>query len=322
MKVSLVASSLLSVLALFACGDARRAAVLTTNTVPDAGSPVAPDAGKDAAAEATAPQPRPDAGPDAIAPTPAAVCDPARGWSAPVELVLPGVEAKRLDAVSGDELTIAWSSGDDAIRVADRSTLPGAFAPPQVLTAGFASGARVALGADGRALYGVRPDERGLVLLTRPSRDDAFAPGDEGVLANLQGELDAMAPDERVADVVIGSSDTALLFRRVGGASPGLRLALRVMPGDAWSTSQPFAVQPELSPVGARARRPTGLSADLRALYFLDESSSVSRVAYFGYDALTASTFLDTVGQENAQPSRDCATLYFSNGGKVFTAPR
>ncbi|NOU34790.1 MAG: hypothetical protein HOO96_43420 [Polyangiaceae bacterium] len=322
MKASLLAMPLLSALALAACGDARRAALLGTDQVPDAGEPVTVDAGLDASAEAALPQPRRDAGPDAEVPTPAPVCDPAKGWGTPVELALPGGEAKTLDAVSGDEYTVAWSTGDGTVRVADRTTIPGAFAPAQVLSSVFASGERVALGADGRALYGVRPDGRGLLVLTRPSRDEAFAPGDGSVVANLQGELDAMASDERIADLVVGSSDTALLFRRVGGTSPGLRVALRVMPGDAWSASQPFAVQTELSMVGARARRPTGLSADLRALYFLDESSGVSRVAYFRYDAVTASTFLDTAGQENAQPSRDCATLYFSTAGKVFAAGR
>ncbi len=322
MKASHLALPLLSALALAACGDTRRAALLDPVAIPDAGEPVAVDAGLDASADAPPPQPRPDGGPDAEVPTPAAVCDPGKGWGTAGELALPGSEAKTLDAVSADEYTVAWSSEDGAVRVADRATIAGAFAPPQVFSSVFASGERVALGADGRALYGVRPDGRGLLVLTRPSRDEAFAPSDGSVVANLQGELDAMAPDERIADLVVGSSDTALLFRRVGGASPGLRLALRVMPGDAWTASQPFAVQTELSMVGARARRPTGLSADRRALYFLDESSGVSRVAHFRYDAATASTFLDTVGQESAQPSRDCATLYFSTAGKVFAAGR
>ncbi len=322
MKNALLVFPLLSALTLGACDAPRRAAVLTNDTAPDSGAVVENDAGIDAPAEGAPPAPRPDAASDAGTAAPAAICDPGRGWGLAVEVALPGVESKSLDAISGDEQTIAWSSSDGAVRVADRPAVPGDFAPPQIFSSGLASGERVALGADGRALYGVRPDGRGFVVLTRPSRDEAFAPSDASVVANLQGELDAMAPDERISDLVVASSDTALLFRRSGGAAPGLRLSVRVMPGDAWSTSQPFAVQPELSPVGARSRRPTALAADRRALFFLDESSAVSRVAHFGYDSLTASTFVDTVGQENAQPSRDCSTLYFSSGGKVFAAPR
>ncbi len=325
MNASLIAVTVLAALAastVVACGDARRAALLATDQVPDAGSAVAVDAGVDAS-DASAPATRPDAGVrDSAPPAPAPACDPGKGWGPSAEIFLPGAAAKTLDAISADEYTVAWSSSDGVVRVADRLTLPGSFGQPQELSFTFATGERVALGADGRSLYGVRADGRGLTMLDRASRDDAFAPSDGVVLSNLQAELDAMAQDERVADLVMGASDTALLFRRVGGAAPGLRLAMRVMPSDAWSTTQPFAAQPELSMVGGRARRPTGLSADLRALYFLDESSGVSRVAHFPYDGAVASIFLDAAAQERAQPSRDCTTLYFSSGGKIFSAPR
>jgi hypothetical protein len=239
-----------------------------------------------------------------------------------VEVVLGGGEAKALAAVTGDEASIAWTGDDGVVRVADRASALEPFGLPQALGAVLASGERVALAHDGRLLYGIRADRRGLVLWSRGARGETFSEGGSGVLENVSSELDGLGAGELVSDVVVAPSDRALVFRRVGGAAPGLRVADRVLPSDAWSRTTAFAPQPELAMTGVQARRPTGLSADLRALYFFDEAAGSQRVGYFPYDSPVATRFADLGAYRDAQPNGDCTRLYFTRAGKIVAAPR
>ncbi|CAN5337487.1 hypothetical protein BH09MYX1_BH09MYX1_14540 [soil metagenome] len=286
--------------------DGGTDAAIATN---DAGADARSDAATDAAVDG-----------GSVTPPPAlpGVCDSTRTYPSVSKLAVSTVALEAMPTASEDGLTVAWiTPNDGAVHYADRVDSVTAFTAAKTLSnPKLATGERVALARDGHTLYGVRADRLALVAFTRAASGDDFGAAGTSTLENLDGEL---VSGESFADVVVGSSSLALVYRRVGGSSPGLRLATRIMPGDAWATSTPFAVQAELAMVGPKARKPTGLSNDRRAIFYFDELSGTEKIGFFEWDATTATTFLDLGARANAQPNSDCTVLTYDTAGDLYT---
>ncbi|HEX3344867.1 MAG TPA: hypothetical protein VHS09_09860, partial [Polyangiaceae bacterium] len=146
----------------------------TKDAAPDAGAEeaagedAAPDAaGGDAAGGSDAsdsgvPVEAGDGG--GIPPPPTAVCSATASWGAGTLLGVSTSSDDVLDAITPDELTIAWTEGTGGtamLLVADRATSAGAFGAPQVVAAGSFSTARATLGHDGLTLVVVNADGQG-----------------------------------------------------------------------------------------------------------------------------------------------------------------
>jgi len=263
-------------------------------------------------------------GPDASPPPdPAPYCSPNAKVGVAGAIALPGQGTKRLLAITGDELTIAWASADDGVHTADRASSQDAFGALHDLSmVGIAGGERVALGQDGLSLYAIASSGHSILAFTRGQRTDAFGATDENVVSLLDQEGAAMAVDERFSDLTLAGSGNSLVLRRSGGMAPGLRIATRVLAGDPWSITTAFGVQPELALVGPLARHPSGLSTDTRALFYFDEVSNTERIAFFGADSTTASTFKDEGSRSSLQPNLDCTVVYWDDGGVIYAASR
>jgi hypothetical protein len=291
----------------------------------DSGSVPGSDAGDrlDAAVDATS-----DAGPR---PLPGAACPVGSTWGAPVLEPFSTAQDDVNPALAGNSLTLVWStgSGNPVIHYVDRAQETDPWGQEQMLVSTAAplrAGERVAVTDDGLQLYGIAADGRSIVQLTRESVLGEFGPSSGGSVSNLNMALAAFAADEQVADLVLGASGLSLLYRRVSSTAPGLFLSLRLLTSDMWPVAMPFAKQAELLPSGGKVRRPTGLSRDLRALFYWDEVTSTERVGMFAFDAPVATVFEDLGARRGAAPNGACSRLYFSTSGAtsldIFGAPR
>lgn len=309
---------------LAACeGDAVVHSSLLTGEDPPAASatPMPPsdagarpgDAGVDADAQASAPPPS--------AP---GVCDPSAMVGAGTKLGVGDGENKRLGAITADELGIAWQTpADGVVHYADRAAASDPFGEEQTLDAtGLATGERVALAQDGLALYAIAADGRSVLAFTRSSRGDAFVGPGSALVDTLNAEGASLGAGERFGDLAIAGSGTALLLRRFGANVASLRLSQRVVPSDPWGATSEIGAQPELATSGGFARRPTGLSADARALFYFDQSSGTEKVAFFDEDATKASHFVDESTRGGLQPNLDCSAVYYDESGEIYVAPR
>jgi hypothetical protein len=277
----------------------------------DAATTTKPDASSDAgAADAADAAPIPDL---------TATCNPAKTWLNGVSVGVTTSSAS-LATINGSETSIAWLTEDDVVHYADRADTSSAFGADRTITSGVAPGERVALTSDGLTLYAIGADSRSLVAFVRGTTDDDFAAADSPLLDNLNAELAALESNATVSDLVVGTSSNVMLLRYVGGSSAGLRKAQRIMPTDAWPSTSPYAQQAELAVVNGKARRPTGLSLDGRALFFYDEVSGAQMVGFFAYDATTIAQFSSLGSKLDAQTNTDCTTLYFDDGSTIRSA--
>lgn len=253
---------------------------------------------------------------------PGAVCDPLQMWAAEAKLAASTAGDDALSSITSDERSIAWvDASDNSVHYADRDDPVDAFgAAKTISTVGLALGERVGLAFDGRTLYAIRADRQGLVAFSRDSRGDSFTSYGTTTLDNLNAEGATLGAGNFFTDLVV--SNTVLLVRVTGGASAGIRLASRVLPGDAWSPTLPFAAQSELAVSSGKARRPTGIATDRRALFYWDEVSASEKVALFPFDSATATAFVDLGDRAGAQPNGLCTSLYYSASGDLYTAAR
>jgi len=330
MKTLLRSGACIALLAISACSSAPQNDAFIPSSNADGGggdsSAQPSDGGLTEEAGDAAANPS-DGGADAsndggTTPLPAAVCDPLQMWGAAAKIPLSTAQEDTLVSVTSDERSLTWITPiDNAVYYADRDDPAQPFGAAKILpTAGLALGERVAITFDGLTLYAIRSDRQGLVAFARDSRADSFATHGTLSLDNLNAEGASLGAGNYFTDLVV--SNTVLLLRVTGGASAGIRLATRALPGEAWSATSPFAAQSELAISGGKARRPTGISSDRRALFYWDEVSMTEKVALFPFDTATATAFVDIGDRASAQPNSLCTSLYYSATGDLFLAPK
>ena len=258
-----------------------------------------------------------------------AACDPGAKYGAGVSLGLGVGQIKQLSAIADDERTIAWiTPSDGVIHYADRLKNFVTFAGEQTFDgSALAPGERVALEPAGLVLYALASGGRAIVQYARSAPGDALSVAPNLALpmvtvAQLNAQLAAMPPAERLSDLTIGAVGLALVARHVGGQAPGLLRADRMMASVWWPPLAEFAAQGELVQSGNSARRPSGLSSDARALFYFDELTATAKIAYFDVDAPKASVFVDRGAWGRAQPNRDCSKVYYDTGGDLLVAAR
>lgn len=325
-------------LSLVACGDPPPSLVPIGN---DSGADTAPS--KDAAADSAVDAAPPDGGGgdaevdaqadasdaaldagDAGDAGPAPTCDPTRGWNAGVKVTSSTSGIDALSAVTGSESVLAWvTPADGVVHYVGRDSPQDPWGAEQTLAPnGLAPNEKVALSGDGLYLYALATSRRSIHAFTRTSRADPFSGPSNATVVDLNTEGGALSGGATFSDLVVGTSSTALVLRVAGGSSPGLRLSTRVLPTDTWATTTAFAPQSEFDVVLGKARRPTGLSTDRRALFYFDEVTGHQKVGYFDYDATLATQFTDLGVLGGAQPNEDCTVLYYDATADLYSATR
>jgi hypothetical protein len=229
---------------------------------------------------------------------------------------------ERFGSITDDELSIAFSipDGDDGrVFVADRATTSDTFAAPVEITGDFALD-RATLGPDGMSLLVVNANKQGFTLLERAATNLPF----EAVSPWQYDDIvDDLAEDESLGDPVFALGGQVLLYSHYGaGRTHTVIFASRL------STGSSFVVGGELSNTellaqGDLRRRPTGISADYRTLFFYDEVSETTKAGFF-YGSFDFTSVSDLGDARDLQPSADCNRLYFdaigTSSADVFIA--
>ena len=246
-------------------------------------------------------------------------------WLAGVALGVSTAGDDLLDAVTPDELSIAWTvvqGANKTVHYADRTATSAPFTA-RSLTSGLFTNDRVALSSSGLRLLVVDADGQGFSELTRASRSDAFDPSSPSAASypNLNGSL---GPGQAYGDPVLAADDAVFYYSVYGvgadggpsggGAAATIFRAARLLGGDVWPAGTPLSGSTGLFPQGSLRQRPTGLSSDQQTLFVWDEITGTERAAAIDSTG-TFSSFEDLGARSLAAPSGDCTTLYYSAAG-------
>lgn len=269
-----------------------------------------------------------------VIPPPPALCAPDGGaWGTGTLLAASTSGDDRLDSVTPDELTIAWTAGA-SIFYADRSSTSDSFgsarsvAAPNDVDAGTFANRRAALSPDGLRLVVVNSDGKGFSEMVRAARNGGgnpnFGAPDVGAYTNIDGDT----PDGAfVDDPIVDASDTVFYYSVYGnGATKTIYRSFRLLPTDPWGFGAPLDVGSQLEAVGSQRRRPTGISSDDQTLFYFDETTGTEGVAWINGSTGAFDTFGDLGARLWATSSTSCGTLYYSAAGStsldLFAATR
>lgn len=220
---------------------------------------------------------------------------------------------ERLAAITWDERTMVWTTtetGAVVVHYADRVDRDAPFTDVRALPTelGPFPEDKVALSADGLKMIFTSEDHTTISEIKRTARSEAFdvATIDRKPYARLVGG------GKRVGDLVLSRDGKWLFYSeldRTSGASIFLSIAL----GDGtWDAPNPIDT-PRLTIEAGFRRRPTGLSADARSLFFFDEVSEVTFVAFRAPDTLLFTEFYGFAPTgRGAMPSESCDRVYLT----------
>lgn len=231
-------------------------------------------------------------------------------------------------SVTHDELSAAWMTEHDGaitIHYVDRVTSGESFGSPRSITGAFAAG-RVALTSDGLDLAVVDAGGLGFSVLRRADRFDPFGDPEIGPfeLLDEQGR-DVLGPaGETYADPLFANGDRYFVFSRVAAGGGGsVQISSRFFGSAPFSPGVPFAEE-ALAPAGAKRKTVTGASADVRTLFFWDESVAQSSVVRLSAQGTVESSAVLGAARD-VQPTGDCRVFWFTSGSPSdvmrFAAP-
>jgi hypothetical protein len=308
---------------------------VSDQTIDDAGADASSDgatksdatdaAASDATADATSSTDAGDSGSFTGPPIGDASCNPSAAWGTGTLLAASTSTDDLLDAITPDELTIAWTEGASGARFvyyADRTSASSAFGSPQNLGQNNFTADRVALSPDGLRIVVVNADAHGFSEAKRGSRAGTFGAFSEGGFTNINADVAAGAS---VGDPLIGETDTQFYFSVYGTSSTTtIYRSLRLTTSDPWGNGGALDVASGLLEVGSNRRRPTGISSDGRTLFFYDQVSSTERAAWINEGTGVFDSIVDLGARNWAAPSSSCGSLYYSSAGAssidLFTA--
>ena len=260
------------------------------------------------------------AGADSSGGGPATVCGTTAHWVDGSALSISTPSDDHFGSISSDELSIAWatSANDVAtIHYADRNSIGDAFASAKQLTGAFALD-RAALSPDGLTLVLVTGDRRGFAEYRRDSRSDDFAPPVIGLFSSFDNyAADTMPTGNGFGDPLLAPDNKTFIYSEFGpGVVDTVHQTKRLFDADPWQVGLTWAAT-ELRASGASRRRPTGLSADGRTLFFWDEQQSQERAGFVVYQGVQFASFVDLGPLIGAQPNDNCTLLYHAGPGTL-----
>lgn len=246
------------------------------------------------------------------------VCAHGAKPSAGIKLALSSAGDDLLQAVTANELTIAWKHGSDYF-VAERTNARDEFGAPLRVLGGSVYVA-VALRVDGLQLFAVTNDLSIVEITRQPGEAFDAANATSGDFASFNATLSAIPVSGQVLSDAVASSDETSFFvshytSDANGKYASVLESRRV--GAAW----PFPgadLGKILYASGAKRRVPTGLATDRLTLFYRDDVNGDFRAAWrvnttskFDYSEIL--TLGDAV--QAAAPNAACSKLYFSAQG-------
>ena len=246
------------------------------------------------------------------------ICPHDKSWAQGTRLAISAAGDDLLQALTPDELTIAWKNGAH-FYVADRDDNAAAFGPPHEV-ANSAQYTSVALSADGLLLVAIRNDLR--VVEQVRNAGEAFSdpdpsPGDFQDFDNTLATIPL--PNQLLADAVLSGDETTFFFSHYVSSDPGSRASLR----QSRRANSGFSFNgPDLGELlyanGTKRRAPTGVSSDVLTLFYFDQVSGDFRAAW-RINTQEPFTYSETLspgaGAQAAAPNQACDKLYYSADG-------
>ncbi len=296
-----VGACVLANASLYACSSSEPVVLATRDSgvsVPDA-SVTAKDASTDTSGDR-----------DPCVATAPPICAPTASWDPPAAVFPSGI--RHFAAVSPDELHLAWYdlAGSDGgplgvVRVADRASVTEPFSDGAVLGQPVdANGAGVSPNGLSLAVtVAGRP-----ALSVRPSLAAPF-PGPSTVGIDFGDETAFRSP-------VVAPNEGLFLTQRF--VAPGqLPFTFASKVGSRYVQDELLIPNIELLSTNANdlVPRPTGMSKDLRTLFFYDEAKKVERAAFRAGPGCAYTTVVDLGDRPGAQPNADCSALYYAAPG-------
>jgi hypothetical protein len=282
------------------------------------------DAGTEAKVDSVdAGQPGTDGEGGTVGPLPPSQCDPNNAW-APVlrvDSVSPDNFAK-LGGVSGDQLSVAFTSPTGDAYVADRAAVTDSFDAPLMLNGGTALAVdRVALSPTGMAAIAVAADRYSFIGFERASRADAWARTSGLEFTLVRAVLESGA---EISNPVIGADKRTFFFIVTTMAKPTLYESHWDVAQRFWGTASSVTGSALESSDPSHVRRPTGASFDGHTLFFYDEAAGVERGAWRAASGSPFVLFVDIGAFAEAAPTVSCDTLYHqrpdATGTRLFLA--
>ena len=256
-------------------------------------------------------------------PLPPSQCDPKTEWASLGRIdSVPPENLAKLGGVSGDQLSVAFTSPTGDAFVADRSSATASFdAPLKINGATPLAVDRVAFSPTGISAITVAADRHSFLGFERASRAAAWMPTSGLEFTLLRPVLEGGA---EVSNPVIGADKRTLFFIVTLMAKPTLYESHWDVAQRFWGTAATVTGSALESADMSHVRRPTGASFDGRTLFFYDEASGVERGAWRASSGSPFVVFVDIGAFAEAAPTATCDTLYHqrqdATGNRLFVA--
>ncbi|MFZ5890123.1 MAG: hypothetical protein ACOY0T_03565 [Myxococcota bacterium] len=245
------------------------------------------------------------------------LCAPEQAWGDAQRINVSTEGTDVLAGISADELVLAWLA-DGELYYAERSSPDAAFGTPVRIPGNQNYFAAATLSADGLFIIGVRNDGKTFGVVRRSARDEAFGTAiNEAPFAAIASAPSSSRATGPFADPVLSANGLSLMFSALDPGSDGfasIYVAKRLGSNDRW----PFgdAVLGEMLHAKAgQFRRPSGLSADARTLFYWDETSGDGRAAFRSFVNLPFELSVSLGARSRATPNAACDRLYYSADG-------
>ncbi|HXX68651.1 MAG TPA: hypothetical protein VEK07_15795 [Polyangiaceae bacterium] len=226
-------------------------------------------------------------------------------------------------AISASALTVAWTSSEGVIYVADRTSNTGDFGAPGVVDPASTplSNGRVALMPDGLEVIATLADGSSFTAFDRVSIGGAWLPSTSDEFKLIAATISESGG--AFAEPVVSADGQSLFYLlTIGDALPILYESAWDSSSHTWQYGQPlteaeFASQAgndadgAIGTGGLQVRRPTGASSDRRTLFFFDEVVGHERAAWRDSPSDPFDTFEDLPNLPEVAPDEDCFYVYF-----------
>ncbi|MEO8874802.1 MAG: hypothetical protein ABI461_04370, partial [Polyangiaceae bacterium] len=257
-----------------------------------------------------------------------ALCDPTILWTSNGRL--PALDTSSLaqfGAVSGTELSLAWTKANGDLYVADRPDTDTDFSAATKVDTGTTAIAndRVALSPTGQAIIAMTSARTQFVEFDRAT---ATSTTWTKASANRFTQITAFLSEStgQLSEPVMGADKLTLYFLiTTTGNAPALYESRYNAASSQWASPGSLLATALQSADATHRRRPTGASSDRRTLFFFDETTlpGIERAAWRNTPDQPFSKFVDMTGFNETAPNTACDTLYFQGtdvgGAGVFT---
>ncbi len=236
----------------------------------------------------------------------------------PVLIALSGSGDDLLQAITPNELSLAWKRGSDYF-VADRAKPEDAFGAAHQVT-GSVNYTAMSLGVDGLTLIAVTPDLSIVEMKRAPGgtfEEPSPVSADFGQFNQTISTIPSA--NQVLSDAVISAGETSFFFSHYVSTSTGNYPTIHEShrSGNAWTFTS-TELGKVLDAMDTKRRIPTGVSSDLLTLFYRDEVKGDFRAAWRVNPQVAFDYSEDLAlgeGVRAAAPNLHCSRIYFSAHG-------